>query len=106
MSSYDTDSSISDVTFYVARPLRLVLNFYFLLLLNGAFDKICAAHGCSMKHSGNATQSGRVEYRRFHAKNSLPAAVQSFVAPRVPAPPVAAQPDCNRNLPPFFARSR
>src|SRR5882724_6668518 len=109
MSRYDTDSSISDVTFYVARPLRLVLNFYFLLLLNGAFDKICAADGCSMKHSGNATQSGRAGHRRFHAKNFLVAAARTFAAGLAlpyPARRVAAQPDCNRNLPPFSVRCR
>src|SRR6059036_854588 len=61
-----------------------------------------------MKHSGNATRSGRAGHRRFHAKNFLVAAARSFAAGlALPAPArrVAAQPDCNRNLPPFSVRS-
>src|SRR5437667_6579040 len=77
--------------------------------INGAFDKICAADGCSMKHSGNAIRSGRAGRRRFHAKNFLVVAAGTFaagLAPAAPARRVAAQPDRNRNLPPFSVRSR
>src|SRR5438876_9403563 len=75
--------------------------------INGAFDKICAADGCSMKHSGNATRSGRAGHRRFHAKNFLVAATRSFaagLAPPAPARRVGAPHDCNRNLPTFSVR--
>src|SRR5205814_189913 len=70
---------------------------------------ICAADGYSMKHSGNATRSGRAEHRRFHAKNFRVAAARSFAAGLAlpcSARRVAVQPDCNRNLPPFSVRCR
>src|SRR5947208_12798040 len=86
-----------------------LLTSYFLRLLNGAFDMICAADGCSMKHSGNATRSGPAGHRRFHAENFLAVAARSFAAGLAlpcPARPVAAQADCNRNLPPFSVQCR
>jgi len=61
-----------------------------------------------MKHSGNATRSGRAVHRRFHAKNFLVAAARSFAAGlALPAAArrLVAQPDCNRNRPPFSVRS-
>ena len=76
---------------------------------NDAVDKIYDADGCSMMHSGKSNRSGLAGHRRFHAKNFLVGAAQSFAARLAlpfPARRVAAQPDCNRNLPPFFVRSR
>src|ERR1700719_459280 len=46
------------------------------LNLSDAFGKTCAADGCSMKHSGNATRSCRAARRRFHAENFLVVAVR------------------------------
>ena len=43
-----------------------------------------------MKHSGNATRSGRAGHRRFHAKNFLVAATRSFAAGLAPSPPFVA----------------
>jgi hypothetical protein len=62
-----------------------------------------------MKHSGNSTRSGRAGRRRYHAENFLVVAAQSFAAGLAVhdlARRVAAQADCNRNLPPFSVQSR
>src|ERR1043166_151401 len=45
-----------------------------------AFDKICAADDCSMKHFGSAIRPDRAEDRRFHAENFPVIAVRSWAA--------------------------